>query len=260
MKRVASYILRALQVLLLPAILIGIWHLFTRAQIVERVFLPSPAEVSNAFGNLIIKGEVFPDFLATMRRAILAFLLSACVGVPIGLFLGYFRRAYSLSEFLLDFLRSIPATAIFPLFLLIFSVGDASKIAMATFSCVFVIIINTIYGAWSVPTTRIVMARTFRASDAQILVKIILFDALPSIFSGLRNALSIALILTVVSEMFVGTSKGLGFAIYNAKIIYDTPTMYALIILLGAIGFVSNKLLLLCENRMLPWIKNRQNQ
>jgi len=260
MKISVSYALRTLQVLLLPATLVGIWHLVAHAEIVESVFLPSPGAVFQELGVLVVQAKALPDFLATMKRTILAFGFSALLGIPIGLFLGYFKRAYSLSEFSLDFLRSIPATAIFPLFLLVFSVGDASKIAMATFSCVFVIIINTIYGVWSVPVTRIVMARTFRASDAQILGKIVFFDALPSIFSGLRNALSIALILTVVSEMFVGTSRGLGFAIYNAKIAYDTPTMYALIILLGAIGFASNKLLLICENRMLPWIKNRHNQ
>lgn len=240
----------------IPLIFLAIWSVVTLLQIVEGVFLPSPKEVFVEMYHLVVQGEILSDFFATMKRTVIAFLISVSIGIPMGLLLGYFRRAYSLSEFMLDFLRSIPATAIFPLFLMLFSVGDGSKIAMAAFSSVFVIIINTIYGVWNVPDTRILMARTLRATHIQVLVKIVSYDALPSIFSGLRNALSITLILTVVSEMFIGTSRGLGFAIYNAKIAYDTPTMYAVILLLGIIGFLLNKILLVMENIALPWIKN----
>jgi ABC-type nitrate/sulfonate/bicarbonate transport system permease component len=137
--------------------------------------------------------------------------------------------------------------------MLVFGVGDASKIAIVAFSCFFVVLINSIYGVWNAPKTRILMARTFRANQFQIFGKIVFFDALPQIFAGLRNALSIALILTVVTEMFIGTKSGLGFLIFNAKIAYDTPTMYAIIILLGILGYTMNMGLLFIEKRLIHW-------
>lgn len=234
---------------ILPLLLLVLWFVVAKINVVERVFLPSPYEVAKELFSLVFQLKALDDLLATILRALASFLLAALIGIPIGLVIGFFKRAYSFSGFLLDFMRSIPATAIFPLFLLLFSVGDGAKIAMGTYSCVFVIIINTIYGVWSSSKTRVTMAQSFRASNIQILTKITFFDALPSIFSGLRNALSISLILIVVSEMFIGTSKGLGFAIYNAKIAYDSPKMYALIIILGIIGYLLNKLLIFIEKR-----------
>jgi len=203
--------------------------------------------------RLFSSGEIWDNLGATFFRMMAGFLLASIIGIPLGIVLGHFRKAYVFSEFFIDFTRSIPATALFPLFMLILGVGDKSKIAIVCFSCLFVILINSIYGVWNSPKDRVLMAKTFRATNTQIFSKIILFDALPQIFAGLRNALSIALILAVVTEMFIGTNRGLGFIIYNSKIAYDTPTMYAVIILTGILGYSANRCLLWVERRTIHW-------
>jgi len=191
--------------------------------------------------------------LSTLWRMLAGFLLAAVAAIPLGVMLGYMRHAYSFSEFLIDFARSVPATALYPLFMLAFGIGNKSKIAIVAFACFFVILINSIYGVWNAPKTRVTMARTLRATWLQTFSKIVLFDALPQIFAGLRNGLSIALIMAVVAEMFIGTNTGLGFLIVNCKLAYDIPTMYAVIIILGAIGYLSSRGLLLIEKKTIHW-------
>lgn len=245
-----TYILHSLAV---PIVFCFVWYLITRTGLINRLFIPSPTEVGSSLLRLFSSGEIWDNLGATFFRMMAGFLLASIIGIPLGIVLGHFRKAYVFSEFFIDFTRSIPATALFPLFMLILGVGDKSKIAIVCFSCLFVILINSIYGVWNSPKDRVLMARTFRATNTQIFSKIILFDALPQIFAGLRNALSIALILAVVTEMFVGTNRGLGFIIYNSKIAYDTPTMYAVIILTGILGYSTNRCLLLAEKRTIHW-------
>lgn len=237
----------------LPVVLVLLWHGVYVANWANPLFVPAPHAVFKALITVIRTGELFHHALDTLLRMLAGFGIATAIGIPIGLILGRFRRAYVFSEFMIDFTRSIPATAVFPLFMLVFGVGSQSKIAIIAFSCFFVILINSIYGVWNAPRTRILMGRTFRASQLQIFTKIILFDALPQIFAGLRNAVSIAFILAIVTEMFIGTNSGLGFLIFNAKISYDTPKMYAVIIILGVLGYSVNKCLLLIENRSIHW-------
>ena len=246
---------RIAQLTFIPFMFCLFWYLLTLLKIVNPLFIPSPGAVANTFFKLILSVEMWANTGATSLRMLVGFFIASLIAIPIGVFLGRYRSAYLFCEFFIDFTRSIPATSLFPLFLLILGVGNESKIAMVAFSCFFVILINSIYGVWNSPKTRILIAKTFRASQLQMLLKIILWDALPDIFAGLRNALSIALILAVVSEMFVGTNSGLGFLIFNAKISYDTGKMYAIIIFLGILGYATNRFLLFFENRVIPWAR-----
>lgn len=238
---------------LAPVALCLFWHLISVSGLVDALFVPGPYSVVKAGVRLLGEGAFWGGLAATLWRTLAGFLLAAAAAIPLGVMLGYMRHAYSYSEFLIDFARSVPATALYPLFMLAFGIGDKSKIAIVAFACFFVILINSLYGVWNAPKTRVIMARTFRATRLQIFSKIVLYDALPQIFAGLRNALSIALIMAVVAEMFIGTNSGLGFLIMNSKLSYDTSTMYAVIIILGAIGYLSSRGLLFIEKKTIHW-------
>jgi len=238
---------------LVPLVLCLLWFAISTIGIVDPLFVSDPYSVLKAGFRMLGEGTFWVCLLATLWRTLAGFLLAGAAAIPLGIMLGYMRYAYSYGEFLIDFARSVPATALYPLFMLTFGIGDKSKIAIVAFACFFVILINSIYGVWNAPKTRVIMARTFRASRLQIFSKIVFYDALPQIFAGLRNALSIALIMAVVAEMFIGTRSGLGFIIMNSKLAYDTPKMYAVIIMLGAIGYLSSRGLLLVEKKAIHW-------
>ena len=245
--------IRTQRAVLVPIILCLLWFAIGPTGIVDPLFVPGPYSVLKAGLRLFGEGTFWLGLTATLWRTLAGFLLAAVAAIPLGIMLGYMRHAYSYSEFLMDFARSVPATALYPLFMLTFGIGDRSKIAIIAFACFFVILINSIYGVWNAPKTRVIMARTFRASRLQIFSKIVFYDALPQIFAGLRNALSIALIMAVVAEMFIGTRSGLGFLIINSKLAYDTPKIYAVIVMLGAIGYLSSRGLLLVEKKAIHW-------
>nr|VFJ95351.1 MAG: NitT/TauT family transport system permease protein [Candidatus Kentron sp. H]VFJ96109.1 MAG: NitT/TauT family transport system permease protein [Candidatus Kentron sp. H]VFK02170.1 MAG: NitT/TauT family transport system permease protein [Candidatus Kentron sp. H] len=236
-----------------PVLLIFFWWGIASAGIVNPLFLPSPVEVFKTLGTIVVGNQMTMDILFTLGRTIIGFLISAVLGITFGLIVGIDRRVYSYFEFIIDFLRSIPATALFPLFILFFGVGDVAKITAVVFSCSLIVLINTGYGVMNSRKTRLLMVQMYGASRYQRFTKVVLPEALPQIFVGLRTAISIALILVVVTEMFIGTTVGLGYRIYNAQMIYRTSEMYAAILLTGILGYALNQLFAFVEKRLIHW-------
>jgi len=173
--------------------------------------------------------------------------------VPLGIILGYWEKIYDSVEFIIDFFRSFPATAMFPLFMLAFGLGDGSKIALVVFGCALLILVNTTYGVHGGSRTRKMVAETMKASESYIMAKVVLPEALPQIAAGLRLALSLSLIIIVVLEMFIGTKRGLGFLIYNAHMTYQIADMYAFIVLAGLIGYFINQGFVKLEDKVIHW-------
>jgi len=236
-----------------PVLLLLIWLVVAWPTASGSYLLPSPQDTFSRFGALLGTGDFYTDILLTVRRWLVGYLFGVLAGVPVGLLMGSSSRIYLLLEFLIEFFRSLPVTALFPLFLLAFGIGDASKIAMVFTSVVFVVILNTAYGVFHSSKLRLKMAKTFGASPMQIFVHIRFFDALPSILVGMRTSLSLSLIVVVVSEMFIGTEYGLGQRIFDAYTRNDVIELYAVILFLGLTGYGSNRLFIAAERRLAFW-------
>lgn len=236
-----------------PLALILIWYLISQFQWVNPFFLPSPWGVLLKLKELLLSGWVYPHIGKTIYRMFSGYLLAAFLGIPLGVVVGYWEKAYNSLEFVIEFFRGFPATSLFPLFMLAFGIGDAAKIAIVIFSCSLVITINTLYGVRNSSKTRQMVAETMKASKTYIFSRVILPDALPYITAGLRTALSLTLIIIVVLEMFIGTDKGLGHLIYNAHMTYQIPQMYATIVITGLIGYGLNKGFIRLEEEIIHW-------
>ncbi len=234
--------------------LIIIWVIIASFKIINPIFLPSPFDVLSQLWNLIISGEITHDIYSTIYRLIIGFSLGIFIGVPIGLLMGYSKRIYNSLEIVIEMFRSIPVVALFPLFLIFFGLGDASKFTIAAWSSSLIILINTMYGVKNSKKTRLMVAQTMKATPAQIFIKIVFPEAIPDMFVGLRTGLSIALIVVIMSEMFMGTQTGLGQRIFNAHLLYQIPEMYAAIVITGLLGFTINKLFIIAEKRFLHWV------
>lgn len=236
-----------------PAILIAIWWVAYVFQLVDKNLLPSPFATLYDTGVNILSGDVLADFWFTMVRVFYAFIIAAIVGVPLGIVLGANTKVYRSVEFIIDFFRSTPATAMFPLFLLLFGLGDFSKIAVACFAAMLVIVFNTAYGVMNARQTRILAARSMGASRIRIFVGVIFFETLPQTFIGLRTAVSMALVVIIVAEMFIGASDGLGHRIIDAQISYNLTDMYGSILVTGAMGYGLNIFFLALEKHFVHW-------
>ena len=173
--------------LFLALILVGIWSALAYSGAVSALFLPEPHGVVVAFWQGIKTASILRDITATMVRVLVGFFIGAAIGVLAGIFLGYWKRLYNASTPFVDFLRSIPVTAILPLFLLAFGIGDAAKVAAIAWASGLMMLINTVLGVASVPPTRIMVAATLRMRPHQRLLFVILPDALPQIFISSKD-------------------------------------------------------------------------
>jgi len=229
------------------------WFFVSWLNIFSPILLPGPILVFLKLGVIIFSGNILPDLGMTLFRALAGLAISIIIGVPLGLIFGFFNKAYSYFEFMIDFMRSIPATALIPLFLLFFGIGNASKIIIVVFVSSLIIIVNTIYGVKSANKTRIMVGKSFHLSRFGLFSKIILPEAAQSISAGIRVAISMSLVIVIVAEMFIGTRAGLGHRIIDAQYVYNTTEMYAVIILVGIIGYFLNRMYSVIEARKIHW-------
>lgn len=236
-----------------PALLIGVWWIAFDAQWVSAKLLPGPWTTLQSLWQSVLNGSLGKDFLSTLNRTLAAFAIAAASGVPVGVLLGANRKVYRAIEFLVDFFRSTPATAMFPLFLLIFGIGDFAKIAVAAFAAWLVVVFNVAYGVMNARQTRMAAARVMGASSLRVFRDVMFFESLPQTFVGLRMAASAALVVIIVAEMFVGSSDGLGRRIIDSQQIFDLQQMYASIIASGIMGYGVNLFFIAIEKWLIHW-------
>jgi len=233
------------------AVMLALWYLAVRTRVIDPVLLPLPTDTARAAWKGL-NGKLGSDFLITLERTALAIALASAIGIPIGLILGASEKFYRSLEFVVDFFRSTPATAIFPLFLLLFGVDDKTKVYVATFAASLAIIFNVAYGVMNARKTRLLAAWLMGARRHQILL-VILLESFPQTFIGLRTGVSLALIVVIVAEMFIGSKDGLGNSIFEAQQLFEMPAMYAAIFASGALGYGLNLLFRLVEKRVVHW-------
>jgi len=233
--------------------LLAIWVAATSAHWVDPVLLPSPAATFKSLWTGMEKGPLGHDFVKTVYRTLMSTLIAAVVAIPLGIVLGSSEKIYRSLEFVIDFFRSTPASAMFPLFLVLFGVGDETKISVAAFGAILVILFNVAYGVMTARKTRLLAAKVMGASRARVLFDVMMKESLPQTFVGLRNGVSLALVIIVVAEMFIGSTDGLGQRVFEAQQLFDMPGMYAAIFAAGALGYALNLLFLLIERRFVHW-------
>ncbi len=232
---------------------VALWWLATVVQLADPVLLPSPAETFRETWAAFAEGPLWTDLQRTVVRTVQAFVIATLIGVPLGVALGAKERVYRAVEFVVDFFRSTPASALFPLFLILFGVGEGTKIAVAAFGAALVILFNSAYGVMNARRTRVLAARVMGASEGRILWDVLVWEALPQILVGMRAGISLALVIVVVAEMFIGSTDGLGQRVIRAQSLFESGLMYGVIFLAGALGYLLNLLFLLAEKRFVHW-------
>ncbi len=233
--------------------LIAVWYVAVWNKIVDPVLLPSPTEAAIALWKGMNGGKLGIDFIQTVHRTVVSIAIAAVIAIPLGIFLGSSEKLYRSVEFVIDFFRSTPASAMFPLFLVLFGVGDKAKISVAAFGAMLVILFNVAYGVMNARKTRLLAAKVMGASRLRVLSDVMLLESLPQTFVGLRNGVSLALVIIVVAEMFIGSQDGLGHRVFEAQQLFNMPDMYAAIFAAGALGYGLNLLFLLIERRFVHW-------
>jgi len=190
----------------------------------------------------------------TLLRTFLSILFSLFFGTLLGLVIGYFEKQGTSLENTMDFLRSIPPIALFPLFILFFGLGDLSKISVSAFTGTLIVTLSGIYGIKQINKNHIKLAKKLGIKGKKLITGLLLPESLNTLFGGYRIAASFCLVFIIVTEMFLGGAEfGLGRKLIDAQMLFDTPQLYALIFTLGIIGYSLNKLFILLENKIIHW-------
>lgn len=236
-----------------PLALFIVWDIVVRAGMIRAILLPPPLATLETLVTGLMGGALLLDFAVTVWRTVQAFLIAAVVGVPLGVLLGSNEKAYRSVEFLIDFFRSTPSSALIPLFLLIFGVSDINKVAIAAFGAFLIVIFNSAYGVINARKQRVMAAKVMGASRWQIFKDVLVWESLQPTFVGLRSAVSMALVIVIVAEMFIGSDNGLGHRIIDAQQVLNVKTMYAAILAAGGLGYALNVLFLVAERKIVHW-------
>ncbi|MFG2005449.1 ABC transporter permease [Spirillospora sp. NPDC048911] len=238
----------------------GVWEAACRAA--GDPFFPPPSTIVRTMHTLWLSGpasrlfmteRATGDILPSLARMLVSLAAGLVAGVALGVAAGRSERFHAYCDPVFQFARAIPPPTLVPVFLVLFSLGTQMQIASILFSVIWPIVLNTADGARAVDPLQLDTAAVYRLTAAERLWLLVLPAALPKIFTGLRLALSLSLILMVFSELLPGTSNGIGFQLTDAQSRYDLPEIWAVIVLLGVLGYVLNSLLLIVERRVLSW-------
>ncbi|HEY0641044.1 MAG TPA: ABC transporter permease [Pseudonocardiaceae bacterium] len=216
------------------------------AETIQRRWLSGPPS------HLFLSENVAKDLLPSLARLLSGWALAAVLGITVGIAIG---RSQTLNDYLapvLHFLRAVPPPALLPVFIVLIGLDNSMQLALITFGVVWPILLNAAEGARSVPATQVETARAFRVSRVRWLLGVVLPSSAPKIFAGLRVSLSLSLIIMVISEQ-VGSGAGLGRTLVDAQRDFSLRGMWAVIVVLGVLGYALNAGLLALEKRVLRW-------
>lgn len=236
-----------------PLLLLVIWEIAARSGLLNAVFFPPPTAIFGALRRLTLSGELPLDALATTRRVAVGFALGFIPAAVVGLLMGLSGTLRAVLLPITSLIYAIPKIAILPLFLVIFGLGEQSKVAMIVASSFFFVLLNAMAGVLAIDRLYLDVAHAFGASRWQVIRTVALPGALPLVLTGARLALGFSLIVAVGSEFVIPGGHGIGTRIWLSWQILDIEQMYAGLIAAALLGVLLNFLMDEVERRLLPY-------
>lgn len=234
---------------------IGGWELYARVS--ENRLAPTVGKIADRLWQLVESGDLWFHARLTLFRGSLGLAIALALGVTVGLLMARSRWVDAVLEPLLGGLYSIPKISLYPVMIAILGLGGAAKVWQVALECAFPIAFNTYAGAASIDKNYLWLARNTGASNLKITRDIIAPATLPTVLTGLRIATPIMLIVITVTEL-IGESRGLGFLIGNAQANFRPDEAMAVVVVLGVIGFVLDRINVWVGRRLVYWERGVQ--
>jgi NitT/TauT family transport system permease protein len=234
------------------AVLAVAWELLARSGLVSERLMPSLLRIFAALYNELLSGQIAYHASISLARALSGFGLAIIVGLLLGVLMARSRIFEALVEPLFSFGYPVPKIALYPLFILALGFGSPSKVALIFLECLFPIALNSYFGIRTVDRKYLWSAANTGASRMRIFFQVLVPAAAPTIFSGIRVALPLSLVVVVLTEM-IGDSSGLGYFISYSTASFKYDLAYAGVLSIACIGFVLDRSLVFLRNRIVFW-------
>ncbi len=260
-RRIRERVLRLLQYTVFPATVILIWQAAVEFELVRRNVLPTPIDVIVIWFDLVTgatqaaarySGSWWDHAFASTWRVYVGFGWGVGLGIALGLLIGLSRTFERMLDPTLQVLRNIPVTAWVPLALVFFGIGTAPAIFLIGLGAFFPTVVNTIHGARQIDITLYKAARMMGADERELVTKVILPGALPSIMTGVRLSMGIAWVLVVIAEI-LAVRSGLGYLLNDSYEFFRNDVVIASMLSIGMLGYLSDRMVVIVRNRLLAW-------
>jgi NitT/TauT family transport system permease protein len=235
-----------------PIAFLALWEAVVRLGDVNQLLVPAPASVLRTMVDLTVDGRLPWAVTVSLHRVLQGFIYGSLIGVGLGLLVGWFRAIEDTVDPLVAAIYPIPKSALFPLFILWFGLGETSKVMTIMSGVLFLVLINTVTGVKAIDPVLLKAARDLGANQRQIFVKVVIPGALPNIFTGLRLGAGMALILVFITEI-EATRAGLGFLLWESYQLLLVKQVFSCTIAFGILGILSSWTLQWLERALCPW-------
>lgn len=235
-----------------PSLFLAVWELFARIGVLDVRLFSRPSLIIHSFIPLVQSGELIRHALVSTKRILLGFAAGAVPGVALGLSMGLVPLVRALLWPMVASTFPIPKLAIMPLILIVFGLGEASKVFTIAIGVFYLVLINTMTGVLNIEQVYMDVARSFGASRKQFYLTVALPGSLPMIFAGLKLGMGTALLLIVAAELSAAQA-GIGWMIWRAYDMFDIERMFSALIALATLGYILSLSLDILERLAIPW-------
>ena len=212
--------------------------------------IPPPQAVVRAFIPMSASGELLHDALMSLSRVFVGYVAGGVFALFLGLLMGRIRLLHDLADPILDFVRFLSPTAMIPIAVVWFGIGELAKYSLVFWATIFIVLISTIAGVVRTPRIRQNAALCLGASEAQIFRLIVLPSAIPHIVVGLRLALASAFVSIIPAELLAADS-GLGYLLQQSSLLMQTDRIFVALMMICTIGFCADRLFQLITGTLL---------
>jgi sulfonate transport system permease protein len=237
---------------ILPVGLLALWQVLTLVGVIDSRYFPAPSTIVAAGWRMATEGHLIADVAVTLVRILVGFVIGGILGYAAGLATGTFLTARHVVEPMLSAIYTVPKLALLPVFLTIFGFGEAPKMALVSVTVFFYVWIYTMEAVVQIPRGYRDAARSFRVTRRQEFVHVIMPATLPSVFTGLRVAIAVAVLVTISSEFIIGNS-GLGYVIFNSRALFRIEDSFVGIVVVAVLGYLLQFAVVRIGRRLTRW-------
>ncbi|MEL4896867.1 ABC transporter permease [Crocosphaera sp. Alani8] len=253
-----SWLLKVLQLIIFPCILLLAWEFSVRWGWLPETLIAYPSQVVVKFFVMLTDGRLLEHSLISLKRLFLGFSLGTTLGIIMGTLVGYSRFSARLFEPSILGLIPVPPIAWIPLLVIVFGIGEASKIALISIGSFCTLFLQASYGIRSADKELVEVAYVLEKSDWSLLLKILLPSALPSILSSMRVAMALSWTLLMASEI-IASSKGLGWLMWDSRNFSRPDDMIVGMVAVGILGKITDSMLVALEKYLTRWRQTYRN-
>jgi NitT/TauT family transport system permease protein len=242
----------ALTNILSPMLLFLVWEICSQSGVFDVRFFPPPSEIVYHLFFVSPQEGIIRDIFATLNRILWGYLAGCLAGVALGVSMGLSKPVRTFFYPVIAMIYPIPKIAILPLIMLVFGIGEMSKIVVVFIGSFFLVLLNTLHGVMNLDKIYHDVSFVYRISKPDFIFHVVLPGALPAIFTGLKLAIGYSLVIVVAAE-FSGADAGIGYLIWQSWETFSIKSMYAGIFVIGALGFTFAYTLEYLERKFVSW-------